>query len=48
MVRLVQGDMSEQGPDCSQAGIAGTDVVATLMLKMVEKVADEVGVEILE
>ena len=48
MLRLVQGDIGEQRPDCRQAGIAGTDVVAALVLEMIEKVADEVGVEILE
>ena len=48
MLRFVQGDITEQGPDCRQAGIAGTDVVAALVLEMIEKVADQVGVEILE
>ena len=48
MVRLVQGDISEQGPDCRQASIAGADVVTALVLEMMEKVADEVGVEVLE
>ena len=48
MLRLVQGDITEQRPDCRQAGIAGTDIVAALVLEMIEKVTDEVGVEILE
>ena len=48
MARLMQGDVGEQRSDCSQAGIAGADVVTALVLKMIEKVADEVGVEILE
>ena len=48
MVRLALGDTSERTPHCSQAGVADTDVVTPLVLKMIEKVADEVDNEILD
>ena len=47
-VRLMQGDIGEQGPNGDQTGIAGANTVAPLMLEMIEEVADEVGVDILE
>ena len=44
----MQGDIGEQGPDGGQTGIAGANIVAPLMLQMIEEVTDEVGVDILE
>ena len=48
VLRLVQGDMAEEGADRGQAGVAGARLVAALVLDMAEEVAEEGGVEVFE
>ena len=48
VARLVQGDEAEERADGCEAGVAGPWVVATFGLEMVQEVAEQRGVEVVQ
>jgi hypothetical protein len=48
MSGFFQGDVSEEGMDCSQPGIAGASAVPSISFEMIEEQTDEGRIEVLK